>query len=247
MLGFGISFFTTGVIHGFILILMSICIGKKSGLGLFLWVISFVYIAAIGLMMSRTIIVGALFAIVVLLYNFIRHNIEINTLLSIIVFIVVIILGISYVTPYFSDDFDAIINFGFQMFISKQETGEVYVDSWDSMVSMYKFPSEFTTWVIGDGRWMNDNQNGYYMNTDIGFIRMIYYFGFIGLLSYLLLHLHLLKKICYMDSAWNKLLLLLLFIFVCITNCKGFVDIIQYLFLFYFCEETPKKNIVEKE
>ncbi len=241
LLGFGISFFTTGVIHGFILILMSICIGKKRGFWLFLWVISFVYIAAIGLMMSRTIIVGALFAIVLLLYNFIQRNIEINTLLSIIVFTVVIILGISYVTPYFSDDFDTIIKFGFQMFISKQETGEVHVDSWDSMMSMYRFPSELETWILGDARWMNDKQNGYYMGTDIGFIRMIYYFGVIGLLSFIAYNVKLLKTIYVRNQSFGMFFLFALMIYVMIVNLKGFVDIFQWIVLFYFCEDAMDK------
>ena len=247
LLGFGISFFPSGVIHGLILLLMSIYIGKKTGIWLFLWILSFIFITAIGMMMARTAIVGALMALAMLLYNVLRNNIRINTLFSIFSFTIFVIVFISYFTTYLSEDFDTIIKFGFQMFISKQETGEMHVDSWDSMVSMYRFPSEFTTWIIGDGKWMNDNQNGYYMNTDIGFIRMIYYFGIIGLLSYLLLHLHLLKIICDNDRAWGRSLLLFVLIFVCIINCKGFVDIIQYLFLFYFCEETPKKLIVEKK
>ena len=247
LLGFGISFFPSGVIHGLILLLMSIYIGKKTGIWLFLWILSFIFITAIGMMMARTTIVGALMALAMLLYNVLRNNIRINTLFSIFSFTIFVIIFISYFTTYLSEDFDTIIKFGFQMFISKQETGEMHVDSWDSMVSMYRFPSEFTTWIIGDGRWMNDSKDGFYMATDIGFIRMIYYFGIIGLLSYLFLHFHLFRIICYNDRTWGKSLLLLLFMFVCIINCKGFVDILQCLFLFYFCEEPSKKLIVEKK
>jgi hypothetical protein len=46
--------------------------------------------------------------------------------------------------------------------------------------------------VIGDGHYYNkpgDASSGYYMATDVGFLRLIYYFGTIGLLIYFLLQL----------------------------------------------------------
>ena len=56
---------------------------------------------------------------------------------------------------------------------------------------MYVFPELFRTWVIGDGYFANPRDTdpfftgkmigGYYMGTDVGYLRFIYYFGLIGL------------------------------------------------------------------
>ena len=56
---------------------------------------------------------------------------------------------------------------------------------------MYVFPDNFKTWSIGDGYFDNPYYNdvyyfgpkwgGFYMATDVGYLRFIFYFGVIGL------------------------------------------------------------------
>ena len=58
---------------------------------------------------------------------------------------------------------------------------------------MYIFPDNLKTWFIGDGYFDNPyysdsepyyvgpKMGGYYMGTDVGYLRFIYYFGLIGL------------------------------------------------------------------
>lgn len=57
------------------------------------------------------------------------------------------------------------------------------------------FPDNLKTWIIGDG-YMASGANdpyyigpadyGFYMNTDAGYSRFIFYFGLIGLLTFML-------------------------------------------------------------
>lgn len=56
---------------------------------------------------------------------------------------------------------------------------------------MYVFPDNIKTWIIGDGYMENPyvsdpyyvgpRWHGYYMATDVGYLRFIFYFGLIGL------------------------------------------------------------------
>ena len=61
---------------------------------------------------------------------------------------------------------------------------------------MVVFPQTIHTWIIGDGYmlnpfWVDDNfvgpnyGGGFYMGTDIGYLRFIFYFGIVGLMAFL--------------------------------------------------------------
>ena len=55
------------------------------------------------------------------------------------------------------------------------------------MKRMEKMPS-ILTWIIGDGYFQLDN-GGYYMGTDLGYLRMIFYYGLIGTIMMFLLQI----------------------------------------------------------
>ena len=88
--------------------------------------------------------------------------------------------------PNFKDN----IRFGFEGFFSLIEKGRWETRSTDILNEMVIWPESLKTWVIGDG-FFNSPQDipnrfgqtyaGYYMRTDIGYLRYIYYFGCIGL------------------------------------------------------------------
>lgn len=247
LMGFGTNFFGSGVLHGFILISMIYSYGKMSLTKTVLWSISFIFITAIGMMMARTTLVGALIAIGLLCIYIIKGKIRTRIIFWIVIAIIVVLYGGAYILSNLNDDFQTIINFGFQMFISKQETGEFHVDSWNSMLSMYRFPNNIITWLIGDAHWMG-LKGGYYMSTDIGFIRMVFYFGIVGLLSYIIYNVKLLKTIFLRNQSLRKSFLFALMVYVIIVNFKGFVDIFQWAILFYFCDDAIDKNniIIER-
>jgi len=50
------------------------------------------------------------------------------------------------------------------------------------METMVVFPDNLKTWIIGDGYFNNPlNPNRFYMETDVGYLRFIFYCGLIGL------------------------------------------------------------------
>ena len=70
--------------------------------------------------------------------------------------------------------------------------------------NMIKFPKDIKTWLIGDGYFENPSADiyyigqqwkGFYMGTDIGYLRFIFYFGIVGLFTFCLFFCWV-SKIC---------------------------------------------------
>ena len=89
--------------------------------------------------------------------------------------------------PVFKED----IRFAFEGFFSLAEDGEWNVSSNYRLKNMYVFPDNLKTWLVGDGYienpyqrdpyYMGPRWGGYYMATDVGYLRFIFYFGVFGL------------------------------------------------------------------
>lgn len=85
------------------------------------------------------------------------------------------------------------------------EKGYWETNSNNILKNMIVFPDNFKTWVIGDGYienptgrdpyYVGPTYGGYYMGTDIGYLRFIFYFGLIGL-SMFLLYFYEVAKAC---------------------------------------------------
>jgi hypothetical protein len=68
-----------------------------------------------------------------------------------------------------------------------------HVDSVSQLKVMLSLPSDLSTYLVGDGRYYGDIGSGlsFYMNTDIGYLRMLYYSGVPGVFLFLLVNLYL--------------------------------------------------------
>ena len=87
-----------------------------------------------------------------------------------------------------------LFRFAFEGFFNYFEKGEWYVASNDTLSTMVVFPETFKTWLIGDGYFSNPTNTdpyfigqvtgGYYMGTDVGYLRFIFYCGVIGLIAF---------------------------------------------------------------
>ena len=84
-------------------------------------------------------------------------------------------------------------------FFSLAEEGHWRTGSNDALMSMYVFPDNPETWLIGDGyfivpgsdpNYMGTATEGYYMGTDVGYLRFIFFFGLLGLAIYSLFILY---------------------------------------------------------
>lgn len=164
------------------------------------YLISFLIIAIIGNMMSRTTTVGVGLALVYWIYSTnlfsLKQNIKNQKLWLWLGGILCVIIPLFIYLYFTNDTFYKNIRFGFEGFFSLWETGKWQTSSNDILLKhMVVFPDNWVTWLIGDGYAANPADktlsffdpyytgpvyHGYYMGTDIGYLRYIFYFGLVG-------------------------------------------------------------------
>lgn len=244
MVGFGTHFFLSGTIHAFILIMIAISftLRKVSLIKSVVLMLSFIFIAAVGTIMARTTLVGVLFAIVIVLLR--RRGRKYFISVLVLSTIIISVASVSFL-DLIGDDMEELYNFGFEAFVNYQETGSFSTSSTDGMMRLYKFPSIWETWLWGDARY--EAGIGYYMNTDIGFCRLIFYFGVIGLITYMYFEYYILKKI-FPPRKYGNIIWSVLFCFVLVINGKGTYDIFPYacLFVFFVCPSELLRNSIKE-
>lgn len=160
------------------------------------YTLSFIVISVIGNMIARTTTIGMLIGLAwIMVGPFIApRNNEETTLYGkgwIMLMTTGALVLISVILYNASPDIKEFIRFGFEGFFSLVETGEWQVDSNEMLKSMVVWPEELRTWIIGDGYFLNSRYDpnylgdatdqGFYMGTDIGYLRFIFYFGLAGL------------------------------------------------------------------
>lgn len=151
----------------------------------------FFFILIIGSFISRTTGIGILFTV---LYFFWNRNSSSGLLLPTGCFMAIATFTLYSISPTFHD----YIRFGFEGLVNLIESGSWQVNSTDTLKEMYILPETIKTWIIGDG-YFNEpsitdaNYIGeitdyglFYMGTDVGYLRFIFYFGTIGLICFIL-------------------------------------------------------------
>lgn len=162
---------------------------------LFLYLSAFVVIAVVGNIIARTTTVGLVVGILYLVYGTRLYTLHLRAAhkhlwITMGLLLLVAIPLLSYL--YTNDPvFHKHLRFGFEGFFSLVEEGEWTVSSNERLQTMYVFPESLKTWIIGDGYFSNSRDvdpyftgryiGGYYMGTDVGYLRFIFYAGVLGL------------------------------------------------------------------
>lgn len=213
---------------------------------LWFYIFAYVIIGVIGNMVARTTSVGIVVGLLYLGYVFkvwqllIRKS-SVGIWLNIIVAIVVAVPIVSYFYST-NDQFYRLFRFAFEGFFNFVENGTWETASTEKLKTMYVFPEEFKTWIIGDGYFSNPNfsdinyvgntaKHGYYMGTDVGYLRFIFYFGTIGLLAFCAF-MNYAAKLCARNLPRYKVLFGLLLISNFVIWLKVATDIFLVFALF---------------
>jgi hypothetical protein len=77
---------------------------------------------------------------------------------------------------------ERIFPFAFELFLNFSTSGNVTTDSTEDLKTMLFLPDSLKTFFIGDGFW--EYGDGNYMNTDSGYLRVLFAVGVIGLLLF---------------------------------------------------------------
>lgn len=240
--GVGAALDTAGIRFSAVLIMISMVLvnntNKADRRYEYLYLLCFFIIAVVGSMISRTTGVGIMIAIIILFLNAreVRSR-KLHYKLAI-----VLLLCIPVVVYFYNQipEIKRLINFGFEAFFNLFETGDFSTSSTDRLKTMYVFPETLRTWVIGDGYFSNPYSDpyyigkhigGFYMGTDVGYIRFIFYFGIIGLVSFVSF-MYTASKRCMLALPKWRTLFVAIFILGLIVWLKVATDVFLVIALF---------------
>lgn len=245
--GIGAALDVAGLRFSAVLVMIAYLMGNIRKMNLekyfICYVIAFLIISVIGNMIARTTTMGIGLSVAYWLYSlksFSLRNLNKQIVVSMAI-VCVTLVGIVYLynTDYM---FYKNIRFGFEGFFSLFEQGKWEVGSNDVLLNhMIQFPKTFHTWMIGDGYCYNPLYkvggdpyytgpvyHGFYMGTDIGYLRFLFYFGIFGLLAFISLFL-VCGKICISKFTNYKMLFFLLLM----VNFIGWVKVATDIFLVF--------------
>ena len=151
---------------------------------------------------------------------------------SVKIYISIILLG-TLLLFYLISTNEAAINWVFELFINYMDGNGFTSESTNELQNMIVFPDNLKTWLLGDGLAFTST-NGFYMNTDIGYLRSLFYWGIIGSLIYyggIIIIYRMLKKRIIFDIGLRVLFFMILLWFG-IYNMKEFWSPAPYFVLF---------------
>lgn len=231
---------------------------KENGnLNIALLLASFCILVGIGSIIGRTTTVGAVLALLYLLYTFyFKKEIPVASRIKLsrwflggICVGVVVAVGLYHFSPQWRHYFE----FGFEGFFSLAETGRWEVHSNSQLANQFIFPDNMWTWIFGDG-YMAPTTNdpyyvgkvwtGFYKGTDAGYSRFLFYFGLIGLITFSLFFI----KVCQVCADRIKPYRDMFFIFLLINFIVWFkVSTDIFLVFAPFLCLAAAENVEDKE
>lgn len=215
----------------------------KSNKSLALYLTAFAIITTIGNMIARTTIIGFIIALLYLVHigGVFRFNKEGARIWKGLSILLLILLPVAVYAYYNNPTIHTNIRFAFEGFFSLAEKGHWEVTSNDRLATMVVFPDSLKTWIIGDGYFNNPLSEDYhyigrgigefYMNTDIGYLRFVFYFGTTGTIMFCLYMLKV-AKICAQRFERYKIMFIFLLLINYIIWCKVASDIFLVFALF---------------
>lgn len=214
--GIGASFDTAGIRFSCALIGLGYLITHKpSAFWLWSYWLCFIIIVVVGNMMARTTIVGVLLSVLYMGCYKITPKAYLSTrqLKRFLIWTALLVTAIVFIVAKYksSPDFHHDIRYAFEGFFNYIETGEWETSSTNRLMSMVVWPDNMKTWLIGDGLFDNPYGSGFYMHTDVGYLRLIFYCGLIGLFSFIVMLLFIVYRL---SVKWPKESLMVVFLFI---------------------------------
>ena len=159
---------------------------------------AFIIITVVGNMIARTTIVGDVLSIGFLVLRYLQgvftgKGSSMGKIFTTFLIVLAVFVPAAVILYRSFPAFQELMEFGFEGFFAFFREGEFETSSTNTLLSMVVFPEDLSTWVIGDGYFENSRNDinylgdattgGFYMGTDIGYLRFIFYAGLLGLLA----------------------------------------------------------------
>lgn len=261
--GIGAGLDVAGTRFSAILIMIAVIVQNlsESRYERYIWIfmIAFMLISIVGNMMARTTTVGAIVAIAYWIFSSGFAKLALNKdNLRIWKYVILTLCILVPVVVYFYNadkQFHDNIRFAFEGFFSLAERGVWETNSNNILKNMIVFPDNLKTWLIGDGYienptfrdpyYVGPQHGGYYMGTDIGYLRFIFYFGLIGLATFVF-YFYTVTKACIVRFPKYTTMFWLLLAINMVVWLKVSTDIFL-VFAIFLCISKEDNDAYEKQ
>ena len=252
----GLKFCTVLLMNAFFLITP---VSGKKNLERSIYMISFIIIAVYGSMIARTTNVGVFlsFLLCIIYYICNKNNKEISSNIVAVfkVFIIALVILIPILVYLYNTvpDIHYKLRFAFEGFFSLYEKGEWEVGSNSRLEHMFLWPDNIKTWIIGDGYFSTPQDDyyyigpiyDYYMGTDVGYSRLLFYFGTLGLLAFSLVFI---ASAALCSKKYPKYTLM--FWMIALVNFIGWIKVstdIFVVFALFLCIPYNEERVYNDE
>jgi len=249
LIGLGCFYFGAGAIYGLGLIaIMPFMLKAKNKQQLIKLILLYVYIFIVGIFFARTTMIGCVFSIVYLIFCILIPKMCNKVFLVFRQFIIYLtVFGIALVfiytsSPKLQEDYGDIIDFGFEAFINLVENGELSTASSDGLTEYHLsiWPQNQKTYYIGDMRWTKGDS--YYGDSDVGYVRLLFYFGVPGVILFLLYQYSIVRisGLIFKERILS-FFFFTVFFYALILLIKGYIDVASLIFIYLHYKSLDSK------
>ena len=249
LIGLGCFYFGAGAIYGLGLIaIMPFMLKAKNKQQLIKLILLYVYIFIVGFFFARTAMIGCVFSIVYLIFCILIPKMCNKVFLVFRQFIIYLtVFGIALVfiytsSPKLQEDYGDIIDFGFEAFINLVENGELSTASSDGLTEYHLsiWPQNQKTYYIGDMRWTKGDS--YYGDSDVGYVRLLFYFGVPGVILFLLYQYSIVRisGLIFKERILS-FFFFTVFFYALILLIKGYIDVASLIFIYLHYKSLDSK------
>ena len=249
LIGLGCLYFGAGAIYGLGLIaIMPFMLKEKNKQQLIKLILLYVYIFIVGIFFARTAMIGCVFSIVYLIFCILIPKMCNKVFLVFRQFIIYLtVFGIALVfiytsSPKLQEDYGDIIDFGFEAFINLVENGELSTASSDGLTEYHLsiWPQNQKTYYIGDMRWTKGDS--YYGDSDVGYVRLLFYFGVPGVILFLLYQYSIVRisGLIFKERILS-FFFFTVFFYALILLIKGYIDVASLIFIYLHYKSLDSK------
>lgn len=219
----GVKYFGAGIYFGVVaLIAMGFFMAKRRPL--LAWVASLFFVLT-GSLFARTTLVSLPLLFVVFILSSKSKTMAIMRISGILITVALLILALHNIYKE-----EPLYRWGLEPIYNLLEHGELKSASTNKLKTMYKFPDRAHTYLFGDGKYVNRDvmgrESGYYMHTDVGYLRLLYYGGVPMVIAYFIPYM--VATVLYLKSRpqkTEKYVFLSLIAFLLILNLKGLASV----------------------
>lgn len=249
LIGLGCFYFGAGAIYGLGLIaIMPFMLKAKNKQQLIKLILLYVYIFIVGIFFARTAMIGCVFSIVYLIFCILIPKMCNKVFLVFRQFIIYLtVFGIALVfiytsSPKLQEDYGDIIDFGFEAFINLVENGELSTASSDGLTEYHLsiWSQNQKTYYIGDMRWTKGDS--YYGDSDVGYVRLLFYFGVPGVILFLLYQYSIVRisGLIFKERILS-FFFFTVFFYALILLIKGYIDVASLIFIYLHYKSLDSK------